>query len=212
MLRNLVRHWWFGWCGGAAALICMLAAAPTRGQAPPNSEPHSEPHYAANGDLLFPQGFETWVFVGSNLGLSYRPDLATTTLTESARASQQFFHNVYVAREAYGYFLANRIFPDKTVLVMAVYEADNKEPKQVLATGVFNGKRVGVEVAVKNSARPDGGKTPWAYYDFTDPANASGVAASASAFPDRTCENCHRDHASADHVWVQFYPSLRDKP
>ena len=78
----------------------------------------------------------------------------------------------------------------------------------MLATGVFNGKRVGVEVAVKNSARPDGSKTPWAYYDFTDPANSSGIAHRLRRFPTGN-ENCHRDHASADHVWVQFYPPLR---
>jgi hypothetical protein len=206
MLRILVRHWRLSLCS-CAALICLFAVSSTRGQAPSGAEPQ----YAANGDLLFPQGFETWVFVGSNLGLSYRPDLPMTTIAESTRASQQFFHNVYVKREAYSYFLANKTFPDKTVLVMGVYEAADKEPKHVLATGVFNGKRVGVEAAVKNSARPDGSKTPWAYYDFTDPTNPSGIAASASAFPDSKCENCHRDHASTDHVWVQFYPPLRDK-
>jgi hypothetical protein len=120
MLRILVRHWWLGLCG-CAALICVTAADPTRGQTPTVGEPQ----YAGNGDLLFPQGFETWIFVGSNLGLSYRPDLPMTTAAESARASQQFFHNVYVKPEAYSYFLANKIFPDKTVLVMAVYEADD---------------------------------------------------------------------------------------
>src|SRR5450631_4202882 len=170
MLRILVRHWRLSLCG-CAALICLAAADPTRGQAPSGA-----PQYAANGDLLLPQGFETWVFVGSNLGLSYRPDLPMTTAAESTRASQQFFHNVYVKPDAYSYFLANKTFPDKTVLMMPVYEAADKEPRNVLATGVYNGKRVGVEAAVKNSARPDGSHTPWAYYDFTDSASPSGVA------------------------------------
>jgi hypothetical protein len=207
MLRILVRRWRLSLCG-CVALICLAATDPTRGQAPTGAAPQ----YAPNGDLLFPSDFENWIFVGSNLGLSYRPNLPMTTAAESTRASQQFFHNVYVKPEAYSYFLANKIFPDKTVLVMGVYEAADKEPKHVLATGVFNGKRVGVEAAVKNSVRPDGSHTPWAYYDFTDPASPSGVAASASAFPDHKCENCHRDHAGPDHVWVQFYPPLRDKP
>jgi Cytochrome P460 len=206
MLRVFGRHWRLSlW--GCAAVVCLSVADPMRGQAPSGGEPR----YTADGDLLFPQGFETWIFVGSNLGLSYRSDLPMTTLAESARASPQFFHNVYVAREAYSYFLANKVFPDKTILVMELYEATDKEPKNVLASGLYNGKRVGVEAAVKNSARPDGAKTLWAYYDFTDQTNPSGVAASARAFSDRQCENCHRDHAGTDHVWVQFYPPLRDK-
>jgi hypothetical protein len=56
---------------------------------------------------------------------------------------------------------------------------------------------------VKNSARPDGSKTDWAYYDF-------GLdRQSAKAFPDKACYDCHVEHAAADNVWVQFYPTLR---
>jgi Cytochrome P460 len=67
-----------------------------------------------------------------------------------------------------------------------------------------------VEVAVKNSSRPDGKATPWAYYNFTDPSDPAKVLASATAFPDQSCANCHQLHASNDNVWVQFYPALRD--
>jgi hypothetical protein len=66
-----------------------------------------------------------------------------------------------------------------------------------------------LEVAVKNAARPDGQKTAWAYYDFTDPARPGKLKASAAAFPDEQCETCHRKHASPYNVWVPFYPILR---
>lgn len=89
-----------------------------------------EPHYTPAGDLVLPSGFETWVFVGSNLGLSYTPEAAQST--------------------------------------------------------------------------------PWAYYNFTDPSDPAKVLASATAFPDQSCANCHQLHASIDNVWVQFYPALRD--
>ena len=58
---------------------------------------------------------------------------------------------------------------------------------------------------VKNSRRPDGSKTDWAYYDF--PAGQL----TAKAFLDKACYDCHLDHASDDNVWVQFYPVLRRK-
>ena len=156
--------------------------------------------------------FETWVFVGSNLGLSYTPDAAAAASAPPPRAPrQQQFHNVSVNKAAYDYFSANGRFPERTVLVMQVFEAADKEPRNVLASGVFNGRRVGLEVAVKNTSRPDGKATPWAYYNFTDPSDRSKVLASATAFPDENCANCHQRHASIDNVWVQFYPALRDR-
>jgi Cytochrome P460 len=84
------------------------------------------------------------------------------------------------------------------------------EPSDVLASGVFSGRRVGLEVAVKNSFRADGKTTSWAYYNFTDPSDPAKVLASATAFPDQSCANCHQLHASIDNVWVQFHPTLRD--
>src|SRR5262245_15061239 len=174
-----------------------------------NSQQATVPQYTPNGELLAPVGYETWVFVGSNLGLAYRDGLPVMTPREAGRADQSRFHNVYINREAYAYFLANGVFPSPTILVMEVFAAADKEPSGIVAKGVYNGERAGFEVAVKNTSRPDGQTTPWAYYDFTDPADPSKLTASAPAFPDRICENCHRQHASRDNVWVQFYPTLR---
>jgi hypothetical protein len=192
---------------GAAALCFTLAASPSQAQA----GRADEPRYTPGGDLLLPDGFETWVFVGSNLGLSYTPDAAAAASAPPPRPGRQQFHNVSINRAAYDYFLANGRFPDMTVLVMQVFEAADKEPKGVLASGVFNGRRVGLEVAVKNTLRPGGSTMPWAYYNFTDPSDRSKLLASATAFPDAACANCHQRHASIDNVWVQFYPLLRDR-
>ena len=205
ILRRLSRR-----CGlvvGATALCFALAASGPSAW----SQSSEEPQYAPGGDLLLPNGFDTWVFVGSNLGLSYTPDAAAAAAAPSPRAPRQQFHNVSVNKAAYDYFSANGRFPDRTILVMQVFEAADKEPRSVLASGVFNGRRVGLEVAVKNTSRPDGKTTSWAYYNFTDPSDRSEVLASATAFPDELCANCHQRHASIDNVWVQFYPALRDR-
>jgi hypothetical protein len=191
--------------GAMALCFALVGLGPTAG-----SQNADDPQYTPGGDLLLPSGFETWVFVGSNLGLSYTPDAAAAASAPPPRAPRQQFHNVAINKAAYDYFLANGQFPERTVLVMQVFEAANKEPADVLAGGVFNGRRVGLEVAVKNSSRPDGKTTPWAYYNFTDPSDRHKVVASATAFPDQNCANCHQRHASVDNVWVQFYPALRD--
>jgi len=198
-------------CGlvvGATSLCLALAAL---GPSARSQSSVDEPRYTPSGDLILPSGFETWVFVGSNLGLSYTPDAAAAASAPPPRAPRQQFHNVSINKAAYDYFLANGQFPERTVLMMQVFEAADKEPKDVLASGFFNGRRVGLEVAVKNTSRPDGRTTPWAYYNFTDPSDRFKVLPSATAFPDAACANCHQRHASIDNVWVQFYPALRDK-
>jgi hypothetical protein len=167
------------------------------------------PKYTADGQLLAPVGYERWVFVGSNLGLAYRRDLPARAGAEPPRADQPQFHNVYINPEAYAHFIATGEFPDPTILAMDRFAAADKEPKGIVSNGVFNGDRRGLEVAVKNLSRPDGKTTAWAYYDFTDRSDPSKNRASAPAFADEACESCHRQHASKDNVWVQFYPVLR---
>jgi len=199
-----------GWCGlaaGAGALCFALAASGP----PARSQSTDEPRYAPGGELLLPEGFDTWVFVGSNLGLSYTPEAAEAAQAPPPRAPRQLFHNVSINRAAYDHFLASGRFPDRTVLVMQVFEAADKDTKGVLSSGVFNGRRVGVEAAVKNMSRPDGKTTLWAYYSFKERTDRSKVLGSAAAFPDEACANCHQLHAGVDNVWVQFYPALRDR-
>jgi hypothetical protein len=171
----------------------------------------SGPQYTADGkQLKLPVGFETWVFVGSNLGLAYKSESPVTTAAESARATQQQFHNIYINPEAYASFVANKEFPDKTVLVMDVYSAPVREPQNILTAGFYNGKQIGLQVAVKNLHRPDGKPTPWAYYTLMDPFDPNAVMqASAKAHDNRECFACHELHADKDNVWVQFYPTLR---
>jgi cytochrome P460 len=154
--------------------------------------------------LLFPDGFRTWVFVGSNLGLTYKGEATTDAPT---------FHNVYINPEAYAYFRDKGEFPDPTIFVIDMFASATKEPQHIVAKGSYDGTWAGNLVAVKNSARPPGPKgekTIWAYYIFTDPAHPSQPAASAAAQPDDNCEACHKLHGLKDHVWVQFYPTLRD--
>ena len=167
------------------------------------------PKYTADGQLLRPVGYESWVFVGSNLGLAYRQNLPARIGAESRRADPPQFHNVYISPPAYAQFLATGEFPDGTILVMDRFAAADKEPRGIVSDGVFNGDRKGLEVAVKNLSRPDGKTTPWAYYDFTDASDPTNTRTSAPAFPAERCESCHRQHASKDNVWVQFYPVLR---
>ena len=200
--------------GSASVLVLMLALGRLVAQ---GQLPATGLTYDQEGNLLRPTAFETWVFVGSNLGLGYATDAKSMTIVEARRTEQQDYHNVYIDPAAYAAYLAKRSFPDGAMLVMDVYEAATKEVRSsgdkpsVLNAGTFNGRRKAVEVAVKDSRRPnrrdvkgdDRSVGEWAYYRF----DAQGTKARAQA--DSECFNCHRDHADDDNVWVQFYPTLR---
>ena len=117
--------------------------------------------------------------------------------------------------EAYRHYAATGKFPEKTMLVMENYSAGSKENNTAGELvkdkaeftnlhGQFEDKRVGLEVALKDSARFDDG---WAYFNFARPPN---LADEAKAFPRAMCWDCHNAHAADDNVFVQFYPVLRE--
>ncbi|HUI95889.1 MAG TPA: cytochrome P460 family protein [Xanthobacteraceae bacterium] len=198
-----------GWVAASGAAVAFaglvwlhMLASPARG------DEANEPHYTDTGNLVRPENFHGWIFVGSNLGLGYNTELAANTPRERSRLGE--YHNIYLAPEAYAAYAQTRTFPDKTVLVMDVYGARTKEPRGIVDKGSFNGPSFGIEVAVKNKMRPDGKTTDWAYYDFTDRSGNGRFPSNVKAQDDSQCYACHKAHAGVDNVWVQFYPVLRD--
>jgi len=169
------------------------------------------PRYTSDGRLDVPKGFRSWVFVGADLSPAYKPDGPESTRPDPQKDEPKApgtFHNIYINRESYEAYRANGRFPDPTILVMEVFQAERKDTKGILKSGEFEGKRISLEAAVKDGNRPGGG-VAWAYYAFEIDANGQ-PAQSARAFPDKSCYDCHLKHASNDNVWVQFYPPLRD--
>jgi cytochrome P460 len=208
LAKELAMWKWFGLLLIAAA-ACVAGLSAHTQSLPALETRSSDPQYDAKGDLKRPTGFQTWVFVGANIGLRYHkdlPDTAPRKQDEVKKTGPGEFHNVYIRPEAYEHYVKTGKFPDLTVLVMDVYEAKERDEKGIVSKGLFPGAERRIEVAVKNSKRPDGSKTDWAYYDFDKPTKAT-----ASAFRNAACYDCHLKHADVDNVWVQFYPVLRSQ-
>jgi tetratricopeptide (TPR) repeat protein len=74
----------------------------------------------------------------------------------------------------------------------------------IVTTGHFQTDLVGLESAVKDSARFPGG---WGYFAFQTDAN--GASQPAKVLP-RTaaCYGCHAEHAAVENTFTQFYPTL----
>ena len=191
-----------------ALLVAIAFALQASAQAPASTAPTATsspdvPRYD-NKNLLFPDGFRNWMFVGSNRGLLYKGDAEPGPIT---------FHNIYINPEAYAYFQDNGQFPDPTMLVMDIYDSLDREPQGVITRGSYDGPWDGNFVAVKDSGRPpgpNGEKSIWAYYIFSpDQTDPTKPQASAAAEPDANCYACHKEHGMIDNVWVQLYPILR---
>jgi hypothetical protein len=196
-----MKRYWKVWLLLALTAVVFHATGSRSGE---SRHAAAEPQYNDKGELKRPADYRRWVFVGSNIGLEYRNDVSETSQPDKERRKRiGNFHNVYIDAEAYEHYLRTGKFPDRTMLVMDVYEAQENEPNSIVAKGLFPSRQLRIEIAVKNSRRPDGSKTDWAYYDF--PMNQP----TAKAFPDTACYQCHLKHAEDDNVWVQFYPSLR---
>jgi hypothetical protein len=184
-----------------------VGAKPANVRSPTSQSSQSTaPQYNDKGELKLPADFQTWVFVGANMGLEYR-DAAAKEAPPEEEAGKNVkvgnFHNVYINPEAYEHYKKTGTFPEQTVLVLDIYQAERGEPKSIVSEGLFPGRHKEIAVAVKNSARPDGSKTDWAYYDFPPDQTTS------RAFPDKACYDCHLEHADEDNVLTQFYPTLR---
>lgn len=165
------------------------------------------PAYNKSGELLRPEGYRAWVLAGTDLGIEYNPGKGADS-KPGVDERPGDFHNVYISPWAYKQYAATGKFPDGTIFMLETFAAKHKEPQGVVSHGFYEDQRSGLAAAVKDSHRGDGSKTIWAYYAFVGP---DGVAkASAKAFPDNACYQCHLAHASNDNVWVQFYPTLRD--
>ena len=169
-------------------LILVLAAALT------SQEKMFQPRFQDNNQLVRPEGYREWMFVGSNLNMGY---------SEGPAPSESRFHNIYIQPEAYRQYAATGTFPDKTVLVMEVIAAGTNA--SINKKGQFEDRPIGIEVALKDEKRFTG---KWAYFNFIGSGGAP--LAQAKPFPKEACWNCHNQHAAADNMFVQFYPVLRE--
>jgi hypothetical protein len=155
--------------------LVLLAAAP---QAAVRREGQS----AASGGL--PR-----LGVSLSYGMNYSP----------APGSHEMFTNVFVQRWAYEEFLKSGKWPEESMFVIDVRDAESKG--SINKKGHFQTDLIGLEVEVKDSTR---NPNKWAYYGC-DP-NAKTAEAMSKV---NDCWSCHDQHATVEHTFVQFYPTLK---
>jgi hypothetical protein len=165
--------------GVVLAAAVLLAASPV-----PTPE---FPQYTGDHQLLRPADYREWIFLSSGLGMSY-----------SAQAGHEMFTNVFVPQWAYQEFLKSGKWPDKTMFV--VEDRGSTSKGSINKAGHYQTDWMGIGVEVKDESHfPE----KWAYFNFDEDTK------SASANPKAGCWTCHDQHAAVEHVFVQFYPTLK---
>ena len=169
-----------------ASLMLVALAVTLLTAASPDAAP-GRPQYTSENQLLPPTDYREWIFLSSGLGMSY-----------SATPGHEMFTNVFVPQWAYQEFLKSGKWPDKTMFVVEDRYATSKG--SINKAGHYQSDSMGIGVEVKDETRfPD----KWAYFNFDENTK------SASANPKAGCWSCHEEHAAVEHVFVQFYPTLK---
>lgn len=157
----------------------------------------SGPRFTAEGELMRPEGWRKWVYVGTPL---------TPHDMNDGKASFPEFHNVYVDPSSFAAFENTGVFPNGTQLVKELTLVGSKAA--VSGNGYFMGEFSGLEVAVKDTQRFKDEPGGWAYFSFGH-VPAAEYAKTAKAFPAESCNACHESSAESDFVFTQYYPVLR---
>jgi len=172
-------------------LVVMLITSGALAELAATAADPSSTAYTQDGKLQFPDGYREWVYLTSGLDMTY--------VKADGMPDHSMFDNVFANPSAYREFLKSGTWPEGTLPV--------KETRPATVKGSINqgghfqsGEPLDVEVHVKDSHRFSGG---WAFFAFgtgRGPVPQIPVAAD--------CYSCHRNHASVDTTFVQFYPTL----
>ena len=154
------------------------------------------PEYSPEGLLVRPKGWESWVLAGTSIGLTYNERAPTP-----AGEPPGFFLNVYIQPWAYEEFMETVAFPEGSMFVLAGSQPQDRANPAL--GGFYSGELALLEVHVKNENAHASG---WGFYDFVGDEDTGEIQPA-----DAECYSCHRDEAGYDNVFVQFYPTMREK-
>jgi len=192
---------------GAGVLVAGLSWQPVSGDGSDEPYPNVEvgPDFDERGQLLQPDGFRTWVFLGSPL---------TPNALNNDAAGFPEYHNVYIEPAAYRYFVDTGEWPEGTMMVKELQLTKSSEfpdgsRVEASGRGYFPGEPNGLDVSVKDSQRFAETQN-WGFFNFGH--HAPPYLPTAAAAPTEACAGCHMASAHEDMVFSEFYLQLQPLP
>lgn len=158
------------------------------------------PRWNAQGELVLPENYHQWVFLGSPL---------TPHALNGGNAAFPEYHNVYVQPEALNAYRANGEWPEGTIMLKelqlttpATYPDGSSV--EVSGRGFFPGARNGIDISVKDSQR-FADTNGWGFFNFGH--HAPPYAETAAVAPKTACAGCHMANAT-NMVFSKFYAPM----
>jgi hypothetical protein len=149
------------------------------------------PSYTADGNLVPPPDYRSWVFLTSGIDMSYS--------AAPPMAGQSMFNNIFVNPAAWQGFQQTGHWPDKTVLVIENRGANSHG--SINKHGQYQTEDLmGMEFHVRDTARFKAG---WGFFAVTTPGTAKFMAYTED------CYACHQAHGAVDTTFTQFYPMAK---
>lgn len=186
----------------AAILLSMVVVAAGIQMSRAQSSPQWGPAWTATGELILPEGFHQWVFLGSPL---------TPHALNGGNAPFPEYHNVYVQPQAFQAYRRTGEWPEGTIMLKELQltrPGTNPDGSsiEVSGRGYFPGARNGIDISVKDSKRFTD-TNEWGFFNFGH--HAPPYAKTAAAQPKAACAGCHIANAT-DMVFSKFYAPILD--
>ena len=147
--------------------------------------------FDGEGNLIVPADLDTWVFLGSSLGMGYSQENFDPD-------SPGMFQIVRMEPNAYEAFVETGEFVDGTMIALHFYGSQNHI--SINRSGFVMGGLHTAEIHYKDSKYPEG-------FNFFMFGPDSDVATEV-ALPNE-CVECHQRDGAYDGVFVQFYPDIQ---
>ncbi len=147
----------------------------------------------ADGNLRKPADLDSWVFLGTSLGMGYNPGSFN-----AARPGQ--FQVVLMEPNAYRHFVKHRTYAPGSMFLLSFYDSD-KQQRSINQSGFTQADLTNFEIHLIDPAQSKDGRT---FYMFgADDSEGHAMP------PGNGCVSCHNKHGAFDGTFAQFYPTLR---
>jgi hypothetical protein len=162
-------------------------------QTAPAANPMQIAQFTADGKLHKPADLDSWIFLGTSLGMGYNPGSFN-----AARPGQ--FQVVLMEPNAYRYFVKNRSYAPGSMFLLSFYDSDQQK-RSINQNGFTQADLTNYEIHLIDPAKGD---QAHAFYMFGAKDTEGHLMPAGNA-----CQRCHVDHGAFDGTFAQFYPTLR---
>ncbi len=200
---------------GPAGLLALLLAlagcnstrdTATREKEPVAKEMTYQARYAENGQLVRPDNWREWIFVGMPV---------TPNALNGGRAVLPETQAVYVDPASWEHWKQTGTFRDGTMfaveltLLMSEGAHEDGSTEQTIGRGFFQEDFSGLMFSIKDSERFSSEPGNWAYFTSEIGVRGSDYPETMAALPTEACNTCHQANGAQDWVFTQLYPVLR---